>query len=91
LRARIIKGQRSEGMPLRQEKLAAELGVSRVSLREAIRQLEADKQAAILDALRARSAPRCVALLSGHVRRAASTLADSASADFTRLFILPSA
>jgi len=42
LRARIIEGQISEGMPLRQEKLAAELGVSRVPLREAIRQLEAE-------------------------------------------------
>lgn len=42
LRQRIINGQLSEGTPLRQEKLAAELGVSRVPLREAIRQLEAE-------------------------------------------------
>lgn len=42
LRHRIINGQLPEGTPLRQEKLAAELGVSRVPLREAIRQLEAE-------------------------------------------------
>ncbi|MDO9415552.1 GntR family transcriptional regulator [Pararhizobium sp.] len=42
LRRRIITGQLDEGTPLRQEKLANELGVSRVPLREAIRQLEAE-------------------------------------------------
>ncbi|WP_238121057.1 MULTISPECIES: GntR family transcriptional regulator [unclassified Xanthobacter] len=42
VRQRIITGQLPEGTPLRQEKLAAELGVSRVPLREAIRQLEAE-------------------------------------------------
>jgi DNA-binding GntR family transcriptional regulator len=42
LRRQIILGQLPEGMPLRQEKLAAELGVSRVPLREAIRRLEAE-------------------------------------------------
>jgi DNA-binding GntR family transcriptional regulator len=42
LRRQIITGQLVEGTPLRQEKLAAELGVSRVPLREAIRQLEAE-------------------------------------------------
>lgn len=42
LRHQIITGQLAEGAPLRQEKLAAELGVSRVPLREAIRQLEAE-------------------------------------------------
>lgn len=42
LRHQIITGQLSEGAPLRQEKLAMELGVSRVPLREAIRQLEAE-------------------------------------------------
>ena len=42
LRQQIILGQLPEGMPLRQEKLAAELGVSRVPLREAIRRLEAE-------------------------------------------------
>lgn len=42
LRRQIITGQLPEGAPLRQEKLAAELGVSRVPLREAIRQLEAE-------------------------------------------------
>lgn len=42
VRQRIVSGQLPEGTPLRQEKLAAELGVSRVPLREAIRQLEAE-------------------------------------------------
>ncbi|WP_245504572.1 GntR family transcriptional regulator [Aquabacter spiritensis] len=42
VRRRIISGELAEGTPLRQEKLAAELGVSRVPLREAIRQLEAE-------------------------------------------------
>lgn len=42
VRQRIISGQLPAGTPLRQEKLAAELGVSRVPLREAIRQLEAE-------------------------------------------------
>ncbi|GAB4069053.1 GntR family transcriptional regulator [Ancylobacter sonchi] len=42
LRHQIITGQLAEGAPLRQEKLATELGVSRVPLREAIRQLEAE-------------------------------------------------
>ena len=42
LRRQIILGQLPEGTPLRQEKLAAELGVSRVPLREAIRRLEAE-------------------------------------------------
>lgn len=42
VRQRIISGQLPEGTPLRQERLAAELGVSRVPLREAIRQLEAE-------------------------------------------------
>lgn len=42
LRRRIVVGELPEGMPLRQERLAAELGVSRIPLREAIRQLEAE-------------------------------------------------
>lgn len=42
LRRRILSGQLAEGAPLRQERLAAELGVSRIPLREAIRQLEAE-------------------------------------------------
>ncbi len=42
LRRQILTGQLAEGAPLRQEKLAGELGVSRVPLREAIRQLEAE-------------------------------------------------
>ncbi|TNC08329.1 GntR family transcriptional regulator [Methylobacterium terricola] len=42
IRRRIVSGELPDGTPLRQEKLAAELGVSRVPLREAIRQLEAE-------------------------------------------------
>lgn len=42
LRQRIVSGELPEGTKLRQEKLAAELGVSRVPLREAIRQLEGE-------------------------------------------------
>jgi len=42
LRRRIIAGELSEGTPLRQEALATELGVSRIPIREAIRQLEAE-------------------------------------------------
>lgn len=42
IRRRIVAGDLPEATPLRQEKLAAELGVSRVPLREAIRQLEAE-------------------------------------------------
>lgn len=42
VRRRIVAGELPEGTPLRQERLSAELGVSRVPLREAIRQLEAE-------------------------------------------------
>jgi DNA-binding GntR family transcriptional regulator len=42
LRRRIIAGELAEGTPLRQEALAIELGVSRIPIREAIRQLEAE-------------------------------------------------
>ncbi len=42
LRRQILNGQLPEGTSLRQEKFAAELGVSRVPLREAIRKLEAE-------------------------------------------------
>jgi DNA-binding GntR family transcriptional regulator len=42
LRRRIINGELAEGMQLRQEWLASEMGVSRIPLREAIRQLEAE-------------------------------------------------
>jgi DNA-binding GntR family transcriptional regulator len=42
LRRRILNGELAEGMSLRQERLAAELGVSRIPLREAIRHLEAE-------------------------------------------------
>lgn len=42
LRQQILSGALSEGALLRQEKLAAELGVSRVPIREALHQLEAE-------------------------------------------------
>jgi DNA-binding GntR family transcriptional regulator len=42
LRDQILSGALTEGMQLRQEKLAAELGVSRVPIREALHQLEAE-------------------------------------------------
>ncbi len=42
LRRRILNGQLAEGTMLRQERLAADLGVSRIPLREAIRHLEAE-------------------------------------------------
>src|ERR1700722_4662586 len=42
LRRRILNGELAEGMSLRQARLAAELGVSRIPLREAIRRLEAE-------------------------------------------------
>lgn len=42
LRRRIISGELAEGTPLRQDALAQQLGVSRIPLREAIRQLEGE-------------------------------------------------
>ena len=42
LRRRIISGELAEGAALRQERLAGELGVSRIPLREAIRHLEVE-------------------------------------------------
>ena len=42
LRRRILNGQLAEGAVLRQERLASELGVSRIPLREAIQHLEAE-------------------------------------------------
>lgn len=47
LRRRIIAGELPEGKQLRQETLARELGVSRIPLREALRQLEAEGFVAI--------------------------------------------
>jgi DNA-binding GntR family transcriptional regulator len=42
VRERILNGAYPEGAPLRQDALAAELGVSRIPVREALRQLEAE-------------------------------------------------
>ena len=42
LRERILRGQFGDNMPLRQDAIAAELGVSRIPVREALRQLEAE-------------------------------------------------
>ena len=42
LRDRILHGQYAEGMPLRQDALAADLGVSRIPVREALRRLEVE-------------------------------------------------
>lgn len=42
LRERILSGAFAEGAPLRQDALAAELGISRIPVREALRQLEAE-------------------------------------------------
>ena len=42
LRERIIRGMYSDDTPLRQDALAAEFGVSRIPIREALRQLEAE-------------------------------------------------
>jgi len=48
LRARILTGDLREGSQLRQEVLAAELGVSRIPLREAFRRLEGEGLLTIL-------------------------------------------
>jgi DNA-binding GntR family transcriptional regulator len=42
LRDKILHGEYGEGEPLRQDALAAQLGVSRIPIREALRQLEAE-------------------------------------------------
>lgn len=42
LRDKILKGECPEGSPLRQDALAADLGVSRIPVREALRQLEVE-------------------------------------------------
>src|SRR5689334_3039915 len=47
LRRRIMTGTLAEGQQLRQEALAADLGVSRIPIREALRQLEAEGFVAI--------------------------------------------
>jgi DNA-binding GntR family transcriptional regulator len=42
LRERVLRGDFGEGEPLRQDAIASELGVSRIPVREALRQLEAE-------------------------------------------------
>jgi DNA-binding GntR family transcriptional regulator len=42
MRERILRGEYPEGEPLRQDAIAVELGVSRIPVREALRQLEAE-------------------------------------------------
>ena len=42
LRQRILTGDLKSGQPIRQEQIAQELGVSRIPLREALKQLEAE-------------------------------------------------
>lgn len=42
LRERILRGDYPEGAPLRQDAIAVEFGVSRIPVREALRQLEAE-------------------------------------------------
>src|SRR5687767_11201338 len=42
IRARILRGVYPEGVPLRQDSIADALGVSRIPVREALRQLEAE-------------------------------------------------
>src|SRR5262245_65995160 len=42
IRQRILSGQLKGGQPIRQEHLAAEMGVSRIPLREALKQLAAE-------------------------------------------------
>lgn len=42
LRERILRGDYAEGTPLRQDAVATDLGVSRIPVREALRQLEAE-------------------------------------------------
>src|SRR3954452_18423078 len=42
LRRRILSGEIRGGQPLRQEQIAQEMGVSRIPLREALKQLEAE-------------------------------------------------
>ena len=48
LRQRILAGRLRAGEPLRQEALAADLGVSRIPLREALQRLEAEGLVALL-------------------------------------------
>jgi DNA-binding GntR family transcriptional regulator len=56
LREKILCGEYPEGVPLRQDALAADLGVSRIPIREALRQLEAEGLVAF--------SPHCGAVVS---------------------------
>lgn len=56
LREKILRGEYPEGAPLRQDALAADLGVSRIPVREALRQLEAEGLVAF--------SPHCGAVVS---------------------------
>jgi DNA-binding GntR family transcriptional regulator len=56
LREKILRGDYPEGEPLRQDALAADLGVSRIPVREALRQLEAEGLVAF--------SPHCGAVVS---------------------------
>lgn len=49
LRSRILSGELADGLQLRQEALSQEFGVSRVPVREALRQLEAEGLVQIFD------------------------------------------
>ncbi|MBI3144746.1 MAG: GntR family transcriptional regulator, partial [Pseudogulbenkiania sp.] len=49
LRQRILAGEFADGQQLRQEALSNEYGVSRVPVREALRQLEAEGLIQIID------------------------------------------
>lgn len=78
LRAQIISGEFSAGMPLRQDEIAKQFGVSKIPVREALRRLEVDNlvvfernkgaavrrytEAEILDLLDIRIALECRAL-----------------------------
>lgn len=61
LRQRILSGALPAGTPIRQEPLAAELGISRIPLREALKQLEAEGFVTIASHKGATVAPLSVA------------------------------
>ena len=66
MRERILRGEYPEGEPLRQDAIAEELGVSRIPVREALRQLEAEglvtfspHRGAVVSTLRSRRSRSC--------------------------------